>query len=830
MDDRQHFKDRREQIEVFDRFWGQNKDWILPFTGFSGLGKTTLLDWLKVNRCQEANIIVIPLDLANSDEDIGSLFLHFLYPLRPFLSPIAFTNFDEGRRATLQRLEQVPINVNISQTVLYSKEINQSLVANLHQFYRDYEKQAERDYADQFVAALHEVRQSGRIICLVDNYDTFQRQAACETIDLVWTTLERGRHILPKLSIVLASREDLWYVNEIQSLRRGLFKNDSRELQPFSPEDSDALLKDLGAADPEYRLAIYQRLAHGHPFVTRMAAEAWMHTPGGISISDIPKLLDQQEAVAWLQKRILNGLSEHMRSIVEVSLMLREFDADILSALADLPNAEIQENFRKLIALSFVRPSGNAWTCHPLARQVQIQYRRREGPQTFKDFHQKAMQYYQAREQAAESFYHGFLCQPEKTFIDWYQAVVNVGSSYHHADWLDLIEIAMAPELQLPPKLNCEILYQDGQRFYYLSRMLEARERYEEAQPIYHEIGERLGEANCIKSLGDVHLQLAEYRQARERYAEAQPIYHEIGSRLSEANCIRSLGDVHLQLAEYYQARERYAEAQSIYHEIGDRLGEANCIKSLGDVHLRVGEYRQARERYEEAQLIYHEIGQKLGEANCIQALGNVALEQEDWRVAEARYLEALNMAVLLDLINIQASVLNSLANLYLRQKNYQKAIEIYSQAIGSFPKEAMYYRNRASVFIALRQVASAGEDLQVAKKLQPEHPYLFLRLGDLAVISDRYLEAMSFFQAALNLVPRLSGAWFGIGRATLLQGDDPPAEQAYRRGLDLTDAPNELLDEIEELERLYLEYPQRAEMIDRILQLLHDYRIQPAN
>ena len=327
-----------------------------------------------------------------------------------------------------------------------------------------------------------------------------------------------------------------------------------------------------------------------------------------------------------------------------------------------------------------------------------------------------------------------------------------------------------------------------------------------------------------------MHLQLDDYRQARERYAEAQPIYHAIGDRLGEANCIRSLGDVHLQLAEYYQARERYAEAQSIYHEIGDRLGEANCIKSLGDVHLRVGEYRQARERYEEAQLIYHEIGQKLGEANCIQALGNVALEQEDWRVAEARYLEALNMAVLLDLINIQASVLNSLANLYLRQKNYQKAIEIYSQAIGSFPKEAMYYRNRASVFIALRQVASAGEDLQVAKKLQPEHPYLFLRLGDLAVISDRYLEAMSFFQAALNLVPRLSGAWFGIGRATLLQGDDPPAEQAYRRGLDLTDAPNELLDEIEELERLYLEYPQRAEMIDRILQLLHDYRIQPAN
>ena len=43
-----------------------------------------------------------------------------------------------------------------------------------------------------------------------------------------------------------------------------------------------------------------------------------------------------------------------------------------------------------------------------------------------------------------------------------------------------------------------------------------------------------------------MHVRLAEYPQARQRYEEALPIYQAIGARLGEANCIRCLGDVHL--------------------------------------------------------------------------------------------------------------------------------------------------------------------------------------------------------------------------------------------------------------------------------------------
>ena len=107
-----------------------------------------------------------------------------------------------------------------------------------------------------------------------------------------------------------------------------------------------------------------------------------------------------------------------------------------------------------------------------------------------------------------------------------------------------------------------------------------------QAQQAAKAIGYRLGEANTIKALGDVHLSLAEYDQARARYEEARPVYAGIGDRLGEANTIKALGDVHLQLAEYEAARARYEEARPIYVEIGAKVGQANVAYNIAQLYL----------------------------------------------------------------------------------------------------------------------------------------------------------------------------------------------------------------------------------------------------
>ena len=341
-----------------------------------------------------------------------------------------------------------------------------------------------------------------------------------------------------------------------------------------------------------------------------------------------------------------------------------------------------------------------------------------------------------------------------------------------------------------------------------LDEYAEARARYAEAQPIYRAMGDRLGEANCIRALGDVHVQLAEYAEARARYEEAQPIYRAIGDRLGEANCIRALGDVHVMLAEYAEARARYAEAQPIYRAIGARLGEANCIKALGDVHVQLSEYAAARARYEEAQPIYRAIGARLGEANCIQALGDVSLEEGDEAAALAAYRGAFERYMALGLPNAAANAITAQATVYNRRKEYLLSLPLYSQAVELASDDPMWYRNRALCYINLKDAEHALADLETAARLQPDHPYLHARRGDVALLQGDFTAAAGHYAAFVEVLPRNPVGHFGLARALFGQRRVDEALASLRRSLELTYSRQEVIDRLDELTEMQADHP----------------------
>jgi tetratricopeptide (TPR) repeat protein len=94
-------------------------------------------------------------------------------------------------------------------------------------------------------------------------------------------------------------------------------------------------------------------------------------------------------------------------------------------------------------------------------------------------------------------------------------------------------------------------------------------------------VGDVLGEANCIQSLGDIALVRSNHQEARERYQEALPLYRRVGAVLGEANCIQSLGDIALAEALPAAAEKLWREALKLFETIPEHYSIGWTLRRL---------------------------------------------------------------------------------------------------------------------------------------------------------------------------------------------------------------------------------------------------------
>ncbi|MEZ0396229.1 MAG: tetratricopeptide repeat protein, partial [Anaerolineales bacterium] len=125
-------------------------------------------------------------------------------------------------------------------------------------------------------------------------------------------------------------------------------------------------------------------------------------------------------------------------------------------------------------------------------------------------------------------------------------------------------------------------------------------------------IGAKLGEANCIKALGDVHRDLSELPEARARYEEALPIYRAIGDKLGEANTLSAILRLEYeQTGNVSKAEDELRAVIQIRQKIGDLYGEAADCGNFAILLLKTGHKEPAKKYFRHTREIFAHIGVK---------------------------------------------------------------------------------------------------------------------------------------------------------------------------------------------------------------------------
>ncbi len=340
------------------------------------------------------------------------------------------------------------------------------------------------------------------------------------------------------------------------------------------------------------------------------------------------------EERAWLVTLdLLDSLPADLQAAAWAAAVPHWFDTDILAALLDRPPSETETLYAELQKLPFVESfeARAGHNVHQVTRTAMLDHLWHEQHDKYVALSARAATYFAGRDESEwqiERAYHLLISDPDRGA----DTLWNLG-----ADWNNSFQYTLVFALAQAGLEQAEAGRSQGRgrgwTYFRLGQVESQSYRHPQATAAFREAlqsvdGDRQLEANCIQSLGDVHVRLSELAEARARYEEALPIYRAIGDKLGEANCDFGLGDVAKGEEDWLQAEQFFQAALSVYREIGMPFNIGLALQRLGVVAEGRGDQTEAVRFYREALQIFEAIGVKMAEF-VREALQRVGTELE---------------------------------------------------------------------------------------------------------------------------------------------------------------------------------------------------------
>ncbi|HTU73819.1 MAG TPA: tetratricopeptide repeat protein [Trebonia sp.] len=288
-----------------------------------------------------------------------------------------------------------------------------------------------------------------------------------------------------------------------------------------------------------------------------------------------------------------------------------------------------------------------------------------------------------------------------------------------------------------------------------------------EAQSLYEQVDDKVGQARVLRKLGAGHLAIGDYPQTLSVWSAALELFRRLGDKRSEFEVLGRLGVVQYEQGDTGGALASLSAARDMCAELDDPVGQANALCYLGIIQADRGEFDDAIAGITEAMGIFQGLG-------------------DNWNVAGARYFlgVALRLAGRFAAARVQLDL--ALAAYLEAADKYDEAgvrnqIGQVEMALGDFGAA------RISLDQALRLYADYGGEGTEVGRLE-----VLNSLGELAIAAGDPLDAERYHRMASEIatekqVPReLARAWAGTGRAQRMAGRPDEGAESLRVALEI--------------------------------------------
>lgn len=193
------------------------------------------------------------------------------------------------------------------------------------------------------------------------------------------------------------------------------------------------------------------------------------------------------------------------------------------------------------------------------------------------------------------------------------------------SDWINTHQIALvAARRSADLRGQAQILRSLGNVHGDLRQHDKAIAYYQQAQHILVELDDRWGQAWNLNNLAVSCVELSRYGEAADILRTAWPLFVHCADRHGEAICLSNLADAYRALRQFGRAQEHLRRALDIQGEIGDHSSRRFSLHVLGDIHAETGEHDRAIECYRQFLEICVEFGDRRGAASAHAGLAGI--------------------------------------------------------------------------------------------------------------------------------------------------------------------------------------------------------------